>query len=222
MHDSKNAVSVQNLIKTLASTMTTLYEKDIELQAQRRSDDVDAEEGEAADGKAEQWPWLSTWTTAFWETLCREWSGIDQWRMNKYLLLVRFGIKETFSIISSHIDDSAHSKSTSSEESSSANTATGVDSLLSSQFHIIRSFPLSPRERKVPDGLRLHVLDIWLDELDNISSDAEDQGQSYDDLKTQLMQPIRDLAKDAMTKSVRMKAKECVKAYDAATGGSET
>ena len=62
----------------------------------------------------------------------------------------------------------------------------------------------------MPDGLRLHVLDIWLDELDQISDEAE--------LRSQLMHPIRELAKDAMAKSVRMKAKEVVKAFDKGGG----
>ena len=93
-----------------------------------------------------------------------------------------------------------------------------VDSLLSSQLEVLRSLPLSPRDRKVPDGLRLHVLDIWLDELETISSNA-DQNAEYDELEMQLMQPVRELAREALSKSVRMKAKEEVRVCDEGLAG---
>lgn len=133
--------------------------------------------------------------------MCREWSGIDQWRMNKYLLLIRFVVRETFTILSSHASDTS---------GDARLTENDMASVLASQLRILRSWPLSLRERKVPDGLRLHVLDIWLEELDEIDT-AE--------LKSQLMQPIRNLAKDAMSKSVRMKAKDVVNAFDDGGGG---
>src|ERR1700761_7215898 len=84
MPDSKNALSVQRLIAELAHTLKAMDDKDRQLS-------------ETTDAQGE--PWLENWTTAFWETLCREWAAIDQWRMNKVLLLVRFVIREQFRLM---------------------------------------------------------------------------------------------------------------------------
>src|ERR1700761_1214481 len=80
MHDSKNAVSVQNLTVELAGTIQMMAAKDEEFGSSSSH-------------------WLDAWTAAFWETICREWASIDQWRMNKVLLLVRLALRETFDVL---------------------------------------------------------------------------------------------------------------------------
>jgi Nucleolar protein,Nop52 len=173
MHDSKNQLSVQKLISTLASTFQTFYSKDIELQSQRRDDTANENDSERRTNErthaqpSEQWTWLSRWHFSFWETLCREWPNIDQWRINKYLLLIRFVVREIFSIVYTVTLDEAISH-------------TQAEALLESQIRILQEWPLSSRERKVPDGLRLHVLDVWIEELDRAQSEA---GASAQDSK---------------------------------------
>ena len=211
MHDSKNALSVQTLISTLASTLKIMYDKDVESMS--NSSQSGTREGE---GKG-QWPWTSTWTTSFFSTISQEWSGIDQWRINKYLLLIRLFLRQTFSILEQSLRQESISQT--------ARTA-----LLDTVLEVLRAGPLSSRERKVPDGLRLHVLDVWGEELGRIGGDADgddvgdEEGDDDDDsvnakkdieeLKKQLMQPIRELAKEALSKSVRMRAKDVVRAFD--------
>ena len=77
------------------------------------------------------------------------------------------------------------------------------------QSLILERWPLSPRERKVPDGLRYHVLDIWVEELEKARSSAN--GELHDELKSieqKFMEPVEKLAKDGLTKPVRMRAKD--------------
>ena len=191
MHDSKNALSVQRLIAELAGTTTLMSDKDQELA-----------EASASGNES----WLDTWSTAFWETLCREWALIDQWRMNKVMLLVRFFVREQFRIA---LEWAVMEGSKSTDQ-------------VARQIKIFEAWPLSPRERKVPDGLRLHVLDVWVDELacqlsaaQTAVDDAEESGdgskKALADTAKELMVPIQSISREALSKGVRIRAKEAVK-----------
>ena len=166
-------ISVQNLITSLANQFAVIASKDV-------------------DGEPSQ---LTVFSEAFWETMAREWSGIDVHRMNKILLLIRMATRSVFRICMPSAEEG--------NEHSSLPTTTGE------QCAIFEKGPLSPRERKVPDGLRYHVLDIWVDELEKAS------GQANDELKGEMsviakrfLEPVEKLAKDGLTKPVRTKAKE--------------
>lgn len=191
MYDSKKATAVQTLVASLAGFVVTMREKDLELDS-----------GSVCIHQS----WLESWSIAFWETICREWVSIDQWRMNKVLLLVRFFLREVFSV----------------SLQSEANKDSDSKSLRSGQIQIFEAWPLSLRERKVPDGLRLHVLDIWVDELvgalgtaqnlveEDAHGHSEDGAALLDAIKA-FMTPVDKLSKEALSKSVKTKAKEVVK-----------
>lgn len=66
--------------------------------------------------------------------------------------------------------------------------------------------PLNPTDMKIPNGLRYHVLDIWVDELEKVNSDWESE-KKQEILET-LVQPIEKLAKNGGLKVVREAAKE--------------
>ncbi|EXJ71278.1 uncharacterized protein A1O5_05084 [Cladophialophora psammophila CBS 110553] len=193
MHDSRYALSVQSLVAELAGTLRIMNEKDRESTA----DELDSQSKS----------WLDTWTAAFWETVCREWSSIDQWRMNKVLLLVRFIVRELFNLTLGLV---------STGEPASQHR-------IARQLQILEIWPLSPRERKVPDGMRLHVLDIWVEELAGQLSAAQkvvdESGQSDGEEKKvallatakAFMAPLDKLSKEALSKGVKLRAKEAIK-----------
>lgn len=197
MHDSKNAISVQNFTAELAGLLEIIASKDAELsKAGNRG-----------------YPWLETWTTAFWETICREWSSIDQWRMNKVLLLVRFFLRDLFNLALNLMCNNASTGEPAS------------DDMISGQIRILESWPLSPRERKVPDGLRLHVLDIWVDELsgqisavrkelsDVHESDRETIETASLNTAKRFMVPLEKVSREALSKGVKIRAKEALKLF---------
>lgn len=63
--------------------------------------------------------------------------------------------------------------------------------------------PLNARDAKVPNGLRYHVLDIYVDELEKVDDENEA------DLPAEsLLAPIAVLSKECPTKSIRRQAKE--------------
>jgi ribosomal RNA-processing protein 1 len=181
MHDSKSMISVQNFTASLADQFTVFAGKDAENECEVRVSQ------------------LGMFSEAFWETMAREWSGIDVHRMNKILLLIRLVLRNIFMICVPSAEDG--------NERSSSIRNTDEQSL------ILERWPLSPRERKVPDGLRYHVLDIWVEELEKARCNAN--SELHDELKTieqKLMEPVEKLAKDGLTKPVRMRAKDTLAA----------
>ena len=75
--------------------------------------------------------------------------------------------------------------------------------LVSGYLEIVEQIPLSVENAKVPDGLRYHVLDVWVQELDNVDKGRE--GKCPVDL---LMAPLETLRIEGRTKTVRTRAKE--------------
>jgi ribosomal RNA-processing protein 1 len=64
-------------------------------------------------------------------------------------------------------------------------------------------------EAKVPDGLRYHVLDIWVEELAPVLKDDE-----ADEVGKVLMDPIRALQREGRGKPLRKRAKEAVEEWE--------
>ncbi|PSS29624.1 hypothetical protein PHLCEN_2v2772 [Hermanssonia centrifuga] len=83
----------------------------------------------------------------FWETIVREWSGIDQLRIDKYYMLVRRFVNASFRML----------------------IRSGWDQSLCSEYNTIltdRGGPLCPQDTRVPTSLAYHLTDIYLEELD--------------------------------------------------------
>jgi ribosomal RNA-processing protein 1 len=75
------------------------------------------------------------------------------------------------------------------------------------------SYPLfcgltnSPKNPKVPNSIRYHITDIYLDELDKLEP-LESADQSFAKKATQLIAPFVALRKDGLDKTAKAKAKE--------------
>jgi len=126
-------------------------------------------------------PFLS----AFWTTIAREWTGIDILRMDKILLLIRKYLSASFTYLS---------------RNGWADTA-----LVKGYMAILASIPLNSGDGKVPNGLRYHVLDIYVEELDRV--DTPRCGGLPLDL---LLGPLRMIEKESPTKAVKVRAKEAL------------
>ncbi|KAK0987312.1 hypothetical protein LTS01_009580 [Friedmanniomyces endolithicus] len=126
---------------------------------------------------------LIGWFEAFWLTMAREWSGIDGLRMDKYLYLVRCYVRKGFEVCA----------------------AQGWESggLLKEYLGVLKGGPLSPRDAKVPDGLRYHVLDIFVDELEK--ADVEHAAPIE-----RVLDPVRVLGRETVSKAVRKRVKDAL------------
>lgn len=199
MHDSKNAVSVQNLLKDLAGTFTTT----------------------AAQNDPET---FRAYHIAFHETLIREWAGIDSHRMNKYLLLARFVLKNLFLIC---IGRSTEGEGVDQGEAS--NEVSGQAANISKQIlEVLQTTgPLNPSDRKIPDGLRLHFLDIWNDEffaaIDTAQLSTKETSKDLQDIVASIKQLLENISKSdsGAQRHIRLKAKETIIEFDERLNGAE-
>jgi ribosomal RNA-processing protein 1 len=147
-------------------------------------------------------------TEAFWTTMAREWTSIDAHRMDKYLLFVRFVVRRVFAGI---VQDATNKEDMEDEEEEEV--------VQKRQITLLENSPLSPRERKVPDGLRYHVLDIYVDELERAVALGQDggeeeeqgEGEISEEARTRverLLVPVETVAREGLSKGVRVRAKE--------------
>lgn len=140
---------------------------------------------------------------AFWITIAREWGGIDalRWessrpyllalcanlspffRMDKFLYLIRLYLRASLQQVA---DDNYH------------------ESAIAEYNRLISSVPLSPVDPKVPDGLRYHVLDIYVDELDAVGVLAKRKSIPFNSL----LEPVSNIIERTKNKTVRKRAKE--------------
>jgi ribosomal RNA-processing protein 1 len=123
---------------------------------------------------------------AFWVTIAREWSQIEALRLDKYLYLIRQYVNASFQFLSKD-----GWKDTEAIEE---------------YGRILNETALSPSDLKVPNGLRFHVLDVWVDELEKV--DGEWEGR-VDGLE-RVMQPVERLAREGKLKVVKQAARECL------------
>lgn len=119
---------------------------------------------------------------AFWQTISREYTGIDSLRMDKFLFLIRSYVNAGFGYC--------------------AKGAWKDEKTMKEYLELLREIPLNPRDPKVPNGLKYHVIDIYVDELEKVG----DEKAPYEEL----MQPMVELGQKAILKSVRKKVAEAL------------
>ncbi|CUM45608.1 uncharacterized protein AC631_02386 [Debaryomyces fabryi] len=117
---------------------------------------------------------FSDFTEAFWVIMIREWPNIDQWRVDKFYLLIRRVLRHNF-------------KRLKNEKWSSKL----VDSFLS----IYEKHPLSG-DKSVSVALPYHICDIYLDELELvIFEELKDKQQALDEQEKKDMTKYQELVK---------------------------
>jgi len=68
---------------------------------------------------------------------------------------------------------------------------------------ILEAIPFNPTDHKIPDGLRYHCLDVYVDELDRL--DEKKEGNLPIE---KLLRPVRNLGSKTLSKTVRARVKE--------------
>ncbi|KAJ1907937.1 hypothetical protein LPJ81_000431 [Coemansia sp. IMI 209127] len=96
-----------------------------------------------------------TFVRAFWETLCREWFDIDKHRIDKYLLLMRRVVYFALKSMESNDWD---------------------EQLVAEYVNVYQEYPVNPSDPKVPNSIRTHVADIYVDEIVRLAAGMPDDG----------------------------------------------
>ncbi|KAK4121618.1 Nop52-domain-containing protein [Parathielavia appendiculata] len=165
------------------------------------------------------------WLRGFWATMSREWTGIDVLRMEKFLLLVRRVVGAGFKWMRKGSGSGSGSDGVGKKKKKEGNgsgvsdwDASKVDDVLG----LLGEWPFSieeearieqaleegePLTQKIPAGLRLHVLDIWVDEAEKaglLENDDEEAKQIIQRISDQI-----DALEEATTSpAVRVRSKE--------------
>lgn len=128
------------------------------------------------------------WFAAAWEVICAQWTEIDVLRMEKFLLMVRRVFAGHLRWVEQH------------------------DWAAEQRGRVVEVFSKWPFESegdvaRVPLGLRLHALDIWVDELEKVGmleEDAGDAGVFLVELKEKVIEPLTSCP----VKGVRLSSRE--------------
>jgi ribosomal RNA-processing protein 1 len=129
---------------------------------------------------------------AFFVTMAREWSHIEALRLDKYLYLIRRYLNASFEFLACR---------------------KWKASVLEDWNKIVEETPLDPSDMKIPNGLRYHVLDIWVDELEKVAGEKwEKEGKEGKENETLelLVKPIETMKQKSTLKALRDAARECL------------
>ncbi|KZO91260.1 Nop52-domain-containing protein [Calocera viscosa TUFC12733] len=91
----------------------------------------------------------------FWQSMLREWNGIDRLRLDKYFMLVRKFVNGGFRLLAR-------------EEWDEQSVGEWNDMLGG------KGGPLDPIDPKIPQALAYHIADLYLDELEKVVADLPD------------------------------------------------
>jgi len=72
---------------------------------------------------------------------------------------------------------------------------------------VLGEIPLEAGDARLPNGLRYHVIDVYVDELERVGA-LKDGGKGVP--LEQLLEPLRKLGKESPTKDVRRKCREAL------------
>ncbi|CAG5157073.1 uncharacterized protein ALTATR162_LOCUS4865 [Alternaria atra] len=125
---------------------------------------------------------------AFFLTMSSEWSRIEALRLDKYLYLIRQYLNASFTFLSRN---------------------KWKKNLLEQWNTVVEEIPLERQNMRIPNGLRYHVMDIWVDEMEKVEGEAWEKEDKRETLET-LVLPVEKMAKDGKLKPLRNAAKECL------------
>ncbi|KAJ9143012.1 Ribosomal RNA-processing protein 1 [Pleurostoma richardsiae] len=165
------------------------------------------------------------WLQGFWATMSREWTAIDVLRMEKFLLLVRRVLGASFQwmkggqggtswdnacvdAILSLLREWPFSIDGDGEDAGKDAVREGEDGDSTNQHS-----PFLPR--LVPAGLRIHVLDIWVDEAEKVGmlKDEKYADDTFELLRGQqilhqISNLVETLERHTASTAVRIRAKD--------------
>ncbi|NWW68578.1 RRP1B protein, partial [Ifrita kowaldi] len=84
----------------------------------------------------------------FWQTMNREWNGIDNLRLDKYYMLMRLILRQSFEVLKRNEWD---------------------ESLVESLLQLLMKEVMDP-DSNSPTGIKFHFIDIYLDELAKVGA----------------------------------------------------
>ncbi|KAI1430390.1 nucleolar protein,Nop52-domain-containing protein [Xylaria sp. FL1777] len=159
---------------------------------------------------------VAPWLAAFWQTMGREWTAIDVLRLEKFMLLVRRVLGASLAWVCSALPDiqkeeeEGRAGEKGGEKTKDAKTSRRSRERIDALLENLASWPLETEDdlSRVPVGLRLHVLDIWIDEAEKLGLlDVEKTGEAGRQFMDRLGLLVEAQVR-SKCKPVRLRAKE--------------
>ncbi|KAL2018308.1 hypothetical protein VTK56DRAFT_971 [Thermocarpiscus australiensis] len=150
-----------------------------------------------------------TWLRGFWATMAREWTGIDVLRMEKFLLLVRRVVGAGFKWMRKGGEGGGTKEGSGWDEE----RVGGVLGLLNEwPFALDDEARIDTEQgtqipQTIPAGLRLHVLDIWVDEAEKAGL-LEDGDEEASRIIQRIIEQVDALEQATTRPAVRIRSKE--------------
>lgn len=116
--------------------------------------------------------------------MSREYTAIDSLRMDKFLFLIRSYVNAGFAFC--------------------AKRGWGDAQTTGQYLDLLREIPLNPRDPKVSNGLKYHVVDVYVDELEKVGGNDEKTPFEH------MLGPLVELGQKGVLKSVRKKVDEAL------------
>lgn len=101
-----------------------------------------------------------TFLASFWKIMSAEWLALDKHRIDKFYLLLRRYVGYAFQRLAQENWD---------------------ESWIERHNEVMNKIPLNPENPKIPDSIRYHVLEIYLDELAKVVLKDKKQAEDEDD-----------------------------------------
>ncbi|CCG82247.1 Ribosomal RNA-processing protein 1 homolog [Taphrina deformans PYCC 5710] len=128
---------------------------------------------------------LMPFLNAFWITICREWNSIDILRLDKFYTLLRRFIGTAFQKL---------------------RKLSWKESFVNEYISLLEALPLSVDNVKVPNGIRYHLADIYIEELSKAVPEQERKKVPIDIF----LRPFETIITKSPTKAVRLRVMKSV------------
>ncbi|CAN6665996.1 ribosomal RNA-processing protein 1 [Trichomonascus vanleenenianus] len=133
---------------------------------------------------------FKTFYDAFWTVMNREFDKIDKHRVDKFYLLVRRYVAAALRRLKKESWDSQW---------------------VQDYNEIMTKIPLNPSDLRVSNGLRLHMFDIYMDEIDRVLHEDGEEEVDYAAVPIEeLIKPMREMAEKHKLKHIRQNAEKYV------------
>jgi ribosomal RNA-processing protein 1 len=177
---------------------------------------------------------VAAWLRGFWATMAREWTGVDVLRLEKFLLLVRRVLGASLAWMKVREEEGRPETQKKRKSSGKEKKGKGkwdakkVDAVVGvlADYPFVLEEDAKPRQRAedkeeereekdddqltpkfVPVGLKLHALDIWVDEAEKVGL-LEDEDDEAKEIMRRITEIVDTLEKNTTSPGVRIRAKQ--------------
>lgn len=139
--------------------------------------------------------------SSFWKIMSAEWLALDRHRVDKFYMLLRRYVGYAFQRLAQEGWE---------------------ETWIERHNTVMNKVPLHPENPKIPDGIRYHILEIYLDELEKVvlkdKKEAEDEDEDEDNVKelfadvpvAELLEAVETLSEESVNPIVKKKCVEDV------------